>query len=391
MADSSLTDQLAGPAAGIGRYFSALSVISSTLLASWLVVLYATGAWSHDPNWSAGFQALGSGGLTRIVQLGLFGLLIGLLLHPLQFAFVQFCEGYWGGGPVGHLFMADRMRRHLMKVNRLETARIETRRELRQLGQDPTDPDADAVSLSTVKLLVAFDEAERALLSYPHNPNDIRPTRLGNALRRYETASGAPYGLGLVTVAPHLGLVAKPNHVEYLDDQRTQLDLAIRLVIVSILAMVASVAFLWRDGLSVLVALAPYTLAYIFYRGSIIVAGEYGTALATVLDLNRFALYDALHIRWPSTSAEERAVGPAITTALRVDEYPDDRRSVDFEFISADHSRPSEASEPEGHESEDPGGTDGDDPDGDDPDASEPDEDNASGDISGGAREEGEC
>lgn len=268
----------------------------------------------------------------QVARLGLLILLFGLIIHPVQFALVQFCEGYWGSGEIATKLMACRIRHHMTDLARLDSVRLTASEQLRELGQDPHDPNASSIDLSTVPLLVRVEESERAIMNYPHNANDIRPTRLGNVLRHYEADAGHPYGLDLVTVAPHLRLLAPSRHIEYIDDQRTQLDLTIRLVVISVLAAVESVLFLWRDGLWLLVALVPYALAYIFYRGSIIVAAEYGTALATVLDLNRFLLYEALHVRCPQTSRQERKKGADIVTVLSIHEAPPARCDVKVRF-----------------------------------------------------------
>ena len=77
----------------------------------------------------------------------------------------------------------------------------------------------------------------------------MMPTRLGNALRRHEDAVGRPYDLNAVGVMPHIALCAPPEHLAYLNDQRTLLDLSVRLCVVSLLAAAAGFVLLARDGL----------------------------------------------------------------------------------------------------------------------------------------------
>ena len=105
---------------------------------------------------------------------------------------------------------------------------------------------------------------------------------------------------------PQLALVAQQKDVDYLNDQRSSLDLTIRLSATSFLAAAAAILFLWNDGLWLLIALVPYGLAYMFYRGAVVSAHEYGTAMAALIALNRFALYERLGIPRPSTAANER-------------------------------------------------------------------------------------
>src|SRR5674536_368784 len=90
------------------------------------------------------------------------------------------------------------------------------------------------------------------------------PTRLGNALRRHEDAVGRPYDLNAVGVMPHIALCAPPEHLAYLNDQRTLLDLSVRLCVVSLLAAAAGFVLLARDGLWLLLCLAPYLLCLLY-------------------------------------------------------------------------------------------------------------------------------
>jgi hypothetical protein len=61
------------------------------------------------------------------------------------------------------------------------------------------------------------------------------------------------------------------------------------------------------DGFWVLLAFVPYLGAYFGYRGAIASAHSQGSALATVLDLDRFALYERLRLPLPADAAAERA------------------------------------------------------------------------------------
>lgn len=142
------------------------------------------------------------------------------------------------------------------------------------------------------------------------------PTRLGNVLRSYERLAGYQYGLDAVTVLRHVALVAPSGHVEYLDDQRQLLDLSVRMCLTSILATLISIAFLWHHGPWLAIALVPYVLAYLSYRGAIVVAHEYGAAMSTMIDLDRFALYDYLRLPRPKDTAEEQRTNPGLVELL---------------------------------------------------------------------------
>ena len=146
----------------------------------------------------------------------------------------------------------------------------------------------------------------------------MMPTRLGNVLRRYEDNAGQQYGLDIIRIAPHLNLVALPGHREYVDDCRKGLDLGVRLCFLFAFATALSVVLLFRDGGWLLLALAPYCISYLAYRGAASSAHAYGTALLTLVDLDRFALYEQLHVPAPfKHRGRTRPQCPALEVAVR--------------------------------------------------------------------------
>ena len=132
------------------------------------------------------------------------------------------------------------------------------------------------------------------------------PTRLGNVLRTFEMSAGSQYGLDSLTVVSRLLLIAPDNHVDYVNDQRSQLDLAVRMIFISLIATATTVFFLWPYPLWALTAIIPYAIAYLSYRGSVVAARGYGSALKMLIDLNRFELYERLHVKVPNSNGEER-------------------------------------------------------------------------------------
>jgi hypothetical protein len=305
MAESSLLTAGQGASAGLGQYFSVVSLVPSVILVSYVKLLAASGAWDGHPDWSAAARQFTELGIGGVAQLVLASLLVGLALHPLQYALVQFCEGYWGVGRTGQWLMLRGIRRHRDRYKQLSGLRSELLDKL-----IPDDGIGNArgmgrVSDDNLPLLALYQETIRLQEYYPARLNDVRPTRLGNVLRRYEANFGTPYELN-VSLVPHLAAVAEKTELTYLDEQRTDLDLAVRLAVVSAMSTVASVLFLWRGGLWLLISLVPYALAYGFYRGAVTVAAEYGVAFTVLLDLNRFALYERLHLKLPDDAGQER-------------------------------------------------------------------------------------
>jgi len=94
------------------------------------------------------------------------------------------------------------------------------------------------------------------------------------------------------------------------------MDLAIRMCLLGLLATLTTVALLVASGLWILLALFPYLVAYLSYRGAVAGARSYGVAVATVLDLNRFRLHEQLHVKLPQDSDEEYEQGRALSRLL---------------------------------------------------------------------------
>ena len=309
----------------VGRYFTVISMVPSLLFILYAYALFEAGAWSGDFEPAKAlhaFESLNAGGIVALI---VTALLLGLVLHPFQFAITQFLEGYWGASSIG-LGLARHRIVHYRRVTRaLEDAAdyadeewktaVEAARAKRVdvAGEDPQERTRKNVlyldAESGDPMLAHYLRAQAAYAvrqQYPEYGRRTMPTRLGNVLRRYEDKAGQQYGLNILQIVPHLNLVAVKEHRAYVDDCRKGLDLSVRLCALFALATALSIGLLVRDGVWLFLALAPYCVSYLAYRGAISSAQAYGTALSTLVDLNRFALYDQLHIPSPSTSEVER-------------------------------------------------------------------------------------
>jgi hypothetical protein len=152
--------------------------------------------------------------------------------------------------------------------------------------------------------------------TYPLDPTRILPTRLGNALRSFEDAAGKQYGLDVLILAPRLHLIATPRHLEYLIDAREDMDSAIRICTVGLVATLLTVGFLLTDGLWLLWAILPYCVSYLAYRGAVSAAQGYGAVIASVIDLSRFRFYDELGLFPPRNTEEERETNKTLMQIL---------------------------------------------------------------------------
>ncbi len=148
----------------------------------------------------------------------------------------------------------------------------------------------------------------------------MMPTRLGNALRQAEDTIGKQYGLNAIRTAPHLTLVLPELDRNYLNDTRQQLDTSVKLCVVALLITIETIVCLFTDGWWLLVALGPYFLTYTAYRSAVAAADAYMAVFRTVLDLNRFKLYESLHVRLPMSTAYERRTNAKLMELLKGNE-----------------------------------------------------------------------
>jgi hypothetical protein len=301
----------------IGRYFLIVSFVPSTIFVAYSILLVRSGAWSgHDVHLAA---AIGSLGTHDLALFGVASLLLALAIHPLQTALIQAFEGYWGDSrPAQRLALANIMRHRRRAASLLRAALKEHDAARPTPTAKPYAHKSHAGNLE-VQPLIRSTEARRLYNSYPHQFESIMPTRLGNVLRRYENLAGVHYGLDSIAVVPRILQVANDRDILYVHNQRMQMELALRTSALGLAASALTLAFMWRHGLWLLMALAPYAIAYAAYRGATVVAHEYGASLAVLIELNRFALYERLHSPLPSDLEEERENNRLLVNVLRLD------------------------------------------------------------------------
>lgn len=316
----------------LGKYFSIVTMVPTLFLVLWTYLLIKSDAWHGEPNLEALGIRLTEWSIPQVAWLLLATFVLALFLHPLQFATVQLLEGYWGSSTVALGAMRLRIAHHRTRAQRL-AARVGNLESVveesfedhptytddlpeeiyyQRLDRYLDSPNANQL----VPQVVARDALRHREEQYPDGRR-ILPTRLGNVLRRYEDKAGAQYGLNAITTAPHFSLVIPEPHLAYLRDSRQLLDTTVRLCFVSLLATVLAVAALVTDGWWLLVALVPYGLAYLAYRAAIAAADEYGTAVATIIDLDRFTLYESLGLPRPRDTDEERLANDQLMSLLR--------------------------------------------------------------------------
>jgi hypothetical protein len=309
----------------IGRYFTMVSLIPSLFLVLWTYILIASGAPSGHPELHNITVALSHWSVSKAAAVVLISLAVATVLHPLQFITTQLLEGYWGTTPFAAIAMKKRIVHHRKQQRDLRTKAGSNQRAwrnecLKYLREKHTewqeDPDDIEIRISDLmeseqgdglmRYVIAEQEARDHADSYPSDATRILPTRLGNALRSFEDSAGKQYGLDAITIVPRLHLVVPDRHRSYMMDARESMDSAIRICTVGLVATVLTIGFFLTSGLWLLWALLPYFIGYLAYKGAVSAAQSYGIVIASVIDLDRFLLYDELGLRQPQDNREEK-------------------------------------------------------------------------------------
>ncbi|MGW4759765.1 hypothetical protein [Streptomyces chartreusis] len=167
---------------------------------------------------------------------------------------------------------------------------------------------------------------QRALLNehlarYPVHGDQLAPTRLGNAIRRFEEYGHNRFCLDTQVLWNELSATAPVQARRQVDTARTSVDFFVSLlyghVVVAALALLAlTSAGAERTLLSVagimLIALVP-----LWYRSAVYATDEWASAVRAMVNLGRKPLADALGLVLPQQLSEERVMWLLVTRMSR--------------------------------------------------------------------------
>src|SRR4051794_3179031 len=99
----------AGSGAGrVGRYFTVVSALPSSVFFLYVYVLAKTGAWGGHLRWES-VATLDPG---QLLLVGVAALVLALVLNPVQVGLVRLFEGYWGATSFGRQLAVMRTMHH---------------------------------------------------------------------------------------------------------------------------------------------------------------------------------------------------------------------------------------------------------------------------------------
>lgn len=240
---------------------------------------------------------------TQLLILGGAALLLGLLLLGLNYPIYRLFEGYplfersdrwyvsWLIGP-----MRDR-----------ERQRFHDLCAIRDSESQPQDKRGRA--------------AWRLDREFPPTEESVLPTRFGNAVRAFEVHATTRWGLDSVGAWPRIELLMSDseaeNHATAKSDVAFFINGALLAAVAGLTLVANEIASTPLDRLAVALYLIPFALSYLLYRFGVGAAVRWGSVVRAIIDLHRFAFYEAIGVRQPKHFTDEReVVAPAVNGAL---------------------------------------------------------------------------
>lgn len=220
--------------------------------------------------------------------------LLGLVLNALQTPLYRFLEGY-------ALWPARAYERG-RRVQRARRQRI-----------------ADRAARATATLQQAL--LSEKLSRYPVDEEQVAPTRLGNAIRRFEEYGYDRYQLDTQVLWNELTIAAPEETRRVVDTARTHVDFFVALLYghaAVALCAVGALASSRPDELvplvtaGVLAALIP-----VWYHAAVAATDEWAAAVRALVNLGRKPLAESLGLVLPKELADERTMWHLVTRMSR--------------------------------------------------------------------------
>jgi hypothetical protein len=240
----------------------------------------------------------------------------GLVLSALQTPLYRVLEGYllWPA-PI-----ARRRRKHYVNSKRILQKRLDviyyrmlenpTPEDKARLAELQAEPDVSKFAkrdrnLTTVQNALLGERAR-----YPVDDNQVAPTRLGNAIRRFETYGSDRYRLDSQVLWYELTTATPKELRRQIDTARASVDFFVCLLYGQLLVAVTALASLGADRSHYLVLLVTAAvlagLTLIWYRLAWINTDDWALTVRALVNLGRKPLARSLGLRLPRNLNRER-------------------------------------------------------------------------------------
>ncbi|MET9759928.1 hypothetical protein ABZ016_12845 [Streptomyces sp. NPDC006372] len=167
---------------------------------------------------------------------------------------------------------------------------------------------------------------QRALLNeqlarYPVDDEQLAPTRLGNAIRRFEEYGHNRFRLDTQVLWNELSAAAPVQARRQVETARTSVDFFVALLyghaVVAALALLAMTSSGAERPLLFVTAIVVGALVPLWYRCGVYATDEWAAAVRAIVNLGRKPLADALGLVLPPQLSEERTMWQLVTRMSR--------------------------------------------------------------------------
>ncbi len=259
-----------------------------------------------------------------------FTLVIAGLLTAFNGTIIRFYEGYpWRYGRIGCYKVSRQKQRFCTSEARIRGVRTLLRCMAKE---DENSPDHD-------KIRIWWQQMHwHHLQSFPTYASDILPTRLGNAIRGFESYPDSQYGIEAITLWPRLVGVVEQEYANAISDSKAPFDFMIHSSVLNAVLCLATsfigLFFAERTFASLdtartwLIEVLFFGLAtYFFYEASIPCAKAWGQMVKGAFDLYRYPLLAQLGFhQTPMTKRERRELWDDISLQMLYGDRPEGPR-----------------------------------------------------------------
>lgn len=270
--------------------------------------------------------------------------LLGLVLSALQNQLYRILEGYllWPGVAYQHGCTRRRQDKWNLQ-DRLKLMRLE-RREQRQDGTLPAVATADLALLRANPRIARAARRDRrrtavqrallreTLARYPIDDGQIAPTRLGNAIRRFEEYGYDRFRLDTQVLWNELTGTAPEQVRRQADLARTNADFFIALLSGHAVVAAAAASALGSaradTPLLLVTAAALCCLIPLWYRSTVVAVDEWAAAVRALVNVGRKPLAESLGLTLPPDLDAERTMWALVTKLSRLP-YNERRAALD--------------------------------------------------------------
>ncbi|MGD6749155.1 hypothetical protein [Streptomyces sp. BH105] len=256
-------------------------------------------------------------------------LLFGIVFSSLQNALYRILEGYllwpqWLCTSACNRSL--RMKHHLssrirvMRLERRSQLSDEERQEILQLTSNPHT--ARVLRQDRRRNAVQRSLLQERLSRYPINDDQIAPTRLGNAIRRFEEYGYNRFRLDTQVMWHELTSAAPEQTRRQVGLARTNVDFFVALlvghIVVSLSALAACAVPQANTRLLLATSVALILLCPIWYRSAVSATDEWAASVRALVNVGRKPLAESLGLALPARLEDERTMWSLVVKMSRL-------------------------------------------------------------------------